>query len=220
MQLSRLMRHSWVWLAKDWTGFLRAPASAEVLYLVDRWRARGRPFIVANPATDDGVDDLRVGLALPDKRRIGLHIARTAAVCSAPPPTLRDVVASVPRAWQSRLQDLNAAARGVGLPLAFYGSLAWEYWSGTAYVRADSDVDLIFDAQAAPPLDPVLDFTEALSTDRDAPRFDGELILPGGAAVSWREFARRPDELLIKGRDGPALRHRQDIEALFAGAAK
>jgi phosphoribosyl-dephospho-CoA transferase len=115
---------------------------------------------------------------------------------------------------------VNAAARGVGLPLAFYGSLAWEYWCGTAYVRANSDVDLLFDAQSAPRLGPVMDFTKALSADRGTPRFDGELILPGGAAVSWREFARRPDELLMKGAYGPALRHRRYIEALFAGAVK
>jgi phosphoribosyl-dephospho-CoA transferase len=214
------MRHSWVWLAKDWTECLRGPASAEVLRLVEHWRALGRPFIVASPAPDDGEDDLRIGLALPDKRRIGVHIARRASVCSAPPPVLRDVVASAPRAWQSRLQDVNAGALAVGLPLAFYGSLAWEYWSGTAYVRANSDVDLLFDAEAAPRLGPVLDFTKALSADMGTPRFDGELILPGGAAVSWREFARQPNELLIKGAHGPALRHRQVIEGLFAGAAK
>ena len=110
-------------------------------------------------------------------------------------------------------------AHAVGLSVAVYGSLAWEYRCGTAYVRADSDVDLLFDGQAAPPLEPVLSFAQALSNDASAPRLDGELILPGGAAVAWREFARRPEELLIKGAGGPALCARASIEALFARAA-
>ena len=60
---------------------------------------------------------------------------------------------------------------------------------------------------------------EALSADASTPRLDGELILPGGGAVAWREFARRPDELLVKGAGGPALRPRPSVEALLTGAA-
>ena len=110
-------------------------------------------------------------------------------------------------------------AQTAGLSVAVYGSLAWEYRCGTAYVRADSDVDLLFDGQAAPSLGPVLTLARALSPDAGAPRLDGELILPGGAAVAWREFARRPEELLIKGAGGPALCARASIEALFERAA-
>ena len=110
-------------------------------------------------------------------------------------------------------------AQAAGLSVTVYGSLAWEYRCGTAYVRADSDVDLLLDAQATPPLEPVLTLARALSADAGAPRLDGELILPGGAAVAWREFGRRPEELLIKGAGGPALCPRGSIEALFARAA-
>jgi phosphoribosyl-dephospho-CoA transferase len=110
-------------------------------------------------------------------------------------------------------------AWAAGVSTAVYGSLAWEYRCGTAYVRADSDVDLLFDAKAAPPLGPVLDLAGALSTDAGAPRLDGELILPGDRAIAWREFARRPEELLVKSAGGPTLCTRLSIEALFARAA-
>jgi len=110
-------------------------------------------------------------------------------------------------------------AQAAGLSVTVYGSLAWEYRCGTAYVRADSDVDLLFDAQAAPLLGPVLTLAQALSADAGVPRLDGELILPGGAAVAWRELARQPEELLVKGAGGPALCARASIEALFARAA-
>jgi hypothetical protein len=65
----------------------------------------------------------------------------------------------------------------------------------------------------------VLDLAGALSTDAGAPRLDGELILPGDRAIAWREFARRPEELLVKSAGGPTLCTRLSIEALFARAA-
>src|SRR3954452_5956112 len=214
MQPDRLARHSWVWLAERWTGCLRGPAGAETVALAESWQALGRPFVVASPAAHDDGDDLRLGLALPDKRRVGLHPAPAAVVLSAPPPSLRAVIVHVPVAWRARLRQVDAAAEAAGLPVAVYGSLAWEHWCGTAYAHSDSDVDLLFDAQAAPPLGPVLDFAEMLSADAGTPRLDGELILPEGRAVAWREFARRPDELLIKGAGGPVLLARLSVEAL------
>jgi len=219
MQPDPLTRHSWVWLAEGWAGCLRGQPTAGAIALAERWRGLDRPFIVASPGTHDGVDDLRLGLALPDKRRIGLHLPRRAVARSAPPPSLREVIAQAPAAWQPRLREVKAMAHAVGLSTAVYGSLAWEYRCGTAYVRADSDVDLLFGAHTAPPLEPVLTLAQALSADASAPRLDGELILPSGTAVAWREFARRPEELLIKGAGGPALCPRASIEALFTRAA-
>ena len=219
MRPDPLARHSWVWLTECWKAHLRGPTGTETVALAERWQALGRPFVVASPAAHDDGDDLRLGLALPDKRRVGLHLAPAAVVRSAPPPSLRAVIVHVPAAWRARLRQVDAAAEAAGLPVAVYGSLAWEHWCGVAYVRPDSDVDLLFDAQAAPPLGPVLDFVDALSADAHTPRLDGELILPGGAAVAWRELARRPDELLVKGTGGPALCPRPSVEALLTGAA-
>src|SRR3954468_5404415 len=219
MQPDPLTRHSWVWLAEGWAGRLRGRPTAETIALAERWRALDRPFIVASPGAHDSEDDLRLSLALPDKRRIGLHLPQAAVVRSAPPPSLREVVAQAPAVWRPRLREVESMAQAAGLSVAVYGSLAWEYRCSTAYVRADSYVDLLFEGKAAPSLGPVLTLARALSPDAGAPRLDGELILPGGAAVAWREFARRPEELLIKGAGGPALCTRASIEALFARAA-
>src|SRR4051794_38178101 len=106
MRPDPLTRHSWVWLAEGWAGCLRTSASTEVIALAERWRGLDRPFIVASPGAHDGEDDLRLGLALPDKRRIGLHLSRAAVVRSAPPPSLREVVAQAPAAWRSRLRQV------------------------------------------------------------------------------------------------------------------
>ncbi|MFL4990496.1 MAG: hypothetical protein ACJ8DV_04295, partial [Microvirga sp.] len=76
MQPDPLARHSWVWLAEGWTRCLRGRSTAEAIALAEQWRALDRPFIVASPGAHDGEDDLRLGLALPDKRRIGLHLPR------------------------------------------------------------------------------------------------------------------------------------------------
>jgi phosphoribosyl-dephospho-CoA transferase len=219
MRPDPLARHSWVWLDEGWAGCLRGRSTAEAIALAEQWRALDRPFIVASPGAHDAENDLRLGLALPDKRRIGLQLPRAAVVRSAPPPSLPEVVAQAPAAWRPRLWEVETMARAAGVSTAVYGSLAWEYRCSTAYVRADSDVDLLFDAKAAPPLGPVLDLARALSADAGAPRLDGELILPGDRAIAWREFARRPEELLVKSAGGPTLCTRLSIEALFARAA-
>src|SRR4051812_27304461 len=109
MQPDPLERHSWVWLAERWTAHLRGPAGSEKVVLAERWRALGRPFVVASPAAHDAGGDLRLGLALPDKRRIGLHLAPAAVVRSAPPPSLRAVITHVPVAWRARLRQVDAA---------------------------------------------------------------------------------------------------------------
>src|SRR4051812_37994632 len=127
MQPDPLARHSWVWLAEGWTRCLRGRSTAETIALAEQWRALDRPFIVASPGAHDGEDDLRLGLALPDKRRIGLHLPRAAVVRSAPPPSLLDIVAQAPAAWRPRLWEVETMAWAAGVSTAVYGSLAWEY---------------------------------------------------------------------------------------------
>jgi hypothetical protein len=52
-----------------------------------------------------------------------------------------------------------------------------------------------------------------------APRLDGEIALPGGDFVCWREFSARPAKILVKGADRVSLRPIEDIDALLSARA-
>jgi phosphoribosyl-dephospho-CoA transferase len=86
-----------------------------------------------------------------------------------------------------------------------FGSLLWQHLTGLPYLSGTSDLDLLWpvagavDARLLPAL---------AALDADAPmRLDGEIVLPDGRGVNWRELhAAAPDEaVLAKQRDGLAL---------------
>src|SRR3954468_5937914 len=208
-------RHDWVQLGDGWGGELRSPLTAEDRGEVESWRRRGLPLVGARRQPSDGGDDLRLGLALPDKRRIGVHVAASAAVAHAGPPALAAALASAPAAWRPLLGAVARAADALGVPCRVFGSLAWQHLSGLAYVRPGSDVDLLFAPRRWPTVEDLLAALERLG-DPGGPRLDGEILLPDGGAVAWRELASSPSKLLVKGPMDVTLRDRAAVAALFS----
>lgn len=181
-----VQRHDFVRLRAGWTNNLLSPLAATEQALVAEWVIAGRPFVVARRQPEDVNGTLRLGLALPDKRRIGFHLRSDAVARSAPPPLLADV--PMPASWQPSLTSLAAAATRAGVPARLYGSLAWQALTGLDYVRPDSsDVDLLFTPGDALALARLAVLLRPLA-GQDHPRLDGEIVLPGGLAVSWREW--------------------------------
>src|SRR3954451_23656587 len=131
-------RHDWVQLGEGWEGHLRAPLSAENSQEVESWRRRGLPLVVARRQPTDGEGDLRLGLALSDKRRVGVHVPAPAAVAHAGPPTLAAALASAPAGWRPRLGAVVRLGDALGAPARVFGSLAWQHLSGLRYLRPGS----------------------------------------------------------------------------------
>lgn len=48
------------------------------------------------------------------------------------------------------------------------------------------------------------------------PRLDGEVLLPDGGAVAWRELVARPARLMVKGPRDVSLRDYAAVAALFS----
>lgn len=206
-------RHGWVRLGEGWAGCLRSPlAEAERAEVAD-WCAVGRPLVIARGRPGDGAGELRLGLATSDKRRIGLHLVADAVAVRLEPLRLAEVVETAPEAWRSMLAELVRRAQDVGVTPAVYGSLAWQHRTGLGYVRPDSDIDLLFAPRERWQLDGVLDMLAAVGDG--SPRLDGEILLPDGAAVAWRELAGRPARLLVKGPAEVSLRDLPSVLALF-----
>lgn len=210
---TRWPRHGWVRLGEGWAASLRSPLTAAEATEVADWCAAGRPLVIARGWPGDGAGELRLGLATPDKRRIGLHVAVDAVAERWDPLPLAEAVDAAPEAWRAMLAELVRRAQDVGVTPAVYGSLAWQHRTGLGYVRPDSDIDLLFAPRERWQLDGLLDLLAAAGDG--TPRLDGEILLPDGAAVAWRELAGRPARLLVKGPAEVSLRDLPSVLTLF-----
>jgi phosphoribosyl-dephospho-CoA transferase len=205
-------RHGWAWLASDWPRHLRTPLPPDDEARVRAWSEAGHPVVVAGRGCGDGDDDVRLGLATPDKTRIALHLARAGVARLRPAPTLEEVNASLATVgWRDSLRVVAEVCRPAGLKTRVYGSVAWTHWSGLSFLRPGSDVDLLLEIGPESRLPRIDAALRSLLMVSDGPRLDGELVLPGGLAVAWREWAARPAEVLVKGCGAPRLVPRRNI---------
>ncbi|MGA1861062.1 malonate decarboxylase holo-[acyl-carrier-protein] synthase [Azospirillum sp. 11R-A] len=206
-------RHGWVRLGEGWADRLRSPLASAERAEAEDWCRAGRPLVIARGRPGDGEGELRLGLATPDKRRIGLHVAVDAVAERLEPLALAEAAVSAPEAWRRMLADLARRAQELGTAAAVYGSLAWQHRTGLRYVRPESDIDLLFAPHDRRQLEGLLELLMAVGND--SPRLDGEILLPDGAAVAWRELADRPARLLMKGAAEVGLRDLASVLALF-----
>lgn len=205
--MQRLRRHDLVWLraeARVESGGCCIDAAGDVAH----WRAAGRPLVCAR---GDGLTPgrVRLGLTLPGtgaRRRVALMAARSDVLRSAPPPLLTSLVDTLPAAFATPLRALALQCGALGSPPRVYGSLLWQWLSGEPCLRADSDIDLLFELEDAAVLPALLTL---LRNAGSLMRLDGE-VRCGAHAVAWRELAAAldgggPRRVLAKSDEGIAL---------------
>jgi phosphoribosyl-dephospho-CoA transferase len=221
-----LRRHDWVFLRPDWRRWLAAPLKAEEDSALALWLGEGRPLVVARREKHDSPGLLRLGLALPGKRRVGLALAAEAVTLSRRPPFLLDMIDTGAAFWPEAMRELAAAIAGAAPETRAFGSFAWQFFAADprmTYVTCDSDIDLLLEPAHSGRLRAWIALLQNFEKRWPAPRLDGEIALPGGDFVgdfvSWREFAARPQKIMVKGADGVSLRAIEDIDALFAARA-
>ena len=173
------------------------------------WCERGWPLVARRGNGTEPPGDLPLGLPLPPamgKRRLVFCLPPTAVQRRMPPPLLSEAAAGAPPAWRGTLAQLVAAAPGVRV----FGSLAWQYLTGLAYLTPASDLDLLWQLPASGPaalLDAIAEIAAAAPM-----RIDGEIVRADGAAANWRETASAP-EILVKSLHGVSLMPRHTFLA-------
>ena len=197
-----------------WDAMLRRHPGFANLPLVAEWAQLGRPVIVRRRMVGDFADSVPTALPLPPchgKRRLAFSFSSDAAIAALPPVLLRDAARTTPTEWRPVVAALLDFGDAIKVAPRVFGALLWEHATGLPYLTKQSDLDLLW---------PISDEGTALSlVDRlrrlDAEgtvRIDGELELPDGAGVNWRELAQsradRSDELLVKTMDGVEVRTR------------
>lgn len=217
--MRRPRRHDLVWLRARAAVDLTA-CSAAAADDVHAWRNASRPLVCAR---NDGLpaDRVRLGLTLPgtgERRRVSLVAARADIERSTPLPSLASLLATLPAAHRPLLHALAERCAALGVTPRVYGSLLWQSLSGEPCLRADSDLDLLFDLDHPAPQPALL---ALLRNAEGALRLDGE-IRCGAHAVAWRELAAAfdgsgPRRVLAKSDDGVAL---IDVAALWPARSR
>jgi phosphoribosyl-dephospho-CoA transferase len=197
-----------------WDAMLRRHPGFADLPLVADWARLDWPVIVRRRMVGDFVDSLPAALPLPPylgKRRLAFNFSSGEAVTALPPVLLCDAARTVPPEWQPVIGALVDLGDAVEIAPRVFGALLWQHTTGLPYLSARSDLDLLWsisDERTALSL-----VERLLRLDAESPvRLDGELELPDGAGVNWRELAQNRadpgDELLVKTMDGVEMRTR------------
>jgi phosphoribosyl-dephospho-CoA transferase len=211
-----LRRHALAYLrAPGWSEHLACPLDPAVLDAARSWFAAGRPAVVRRYASGE-TGGVPLGIPLPPqqgKRRLALRVGDAAVAKIAPPVALEAAIAAAPAAWAPRLRELDRRLAAAGVAARVYGSLAWQRLTGEAYVTPDSDVDLLLEPATHGELDACLQVLAEYAGG--PPRIDGEILLPSGAGVAWRELAARPREVLARSLAGVRLFQWADVDAAF-----
>jgi phosphoribosyl-dephospho-CoA transferase len=193
-------RHELLTVAPSlWRSVLASrPAVAAAPFLA-AWADNGWPVIVRRRMEGDHPDGVPAGVPLPPaagKMRIALTISEQAVLERSPPPSLLGVVHAAGRAWGPTIGALVALGSRHGVSPAAFGSLLWQYRTGLSYLSPQSDLDVLWPIRTDCEVGALV--ADIAAAERRAPmRIDGEVVLPDGEAVNWRELH------IALNQDGP-----------------
>lgn len=196
-----------------WAALLRRRADLHGLPHLADWAEAARPLIVRRRVPGEDGRLVPLGLPLPPadgKRRIGLALAAD-ALRPVSAPSLAQAAAQAPASWKATIEALlTLAGRHTLVPRPF-GALLWQTVTGLAYLSATSDLDLLWPCRDGIPAGLL---ARLAGIDAESPmRLDGEILLPDGGGVQWRELHEAPagGAVLAKYLDRVAMRPAADI---------
>ena len=197
-----------------WDAMLRCHPGIADLPLVADWARLDRPVIVRRRMVGDFADSVPTALPLPPchgKRRLAFSFSSDAAIAALPPVLLRDAARTTPTEWRPVVAALLDFGDAIKVAPRVFGALLWQHTTGLPYLSEQSDLDLLWQISDEHTALSLVDRLRRLDAEGTV-RLDGELELPDGAGVNWRELAQsradRSDELLVKTMDGVEVRTR------------
>lgn len=191
-----------VWLDEAGWNAAQATTEPQPKMAFRLWQSQSWPVIVRRADTDAAADEICLGLPLPpdedsgEKVRISLRALAAHIIKTAPAIELASVARSLSGPLRAPLAVLEHDA--ADMHLRVYGSLAMEAITGLPYVSSASDVDILFHPTSQRQLK---DGLAVLSRHAALLPLDGEIVFPGGAAVSWKEWRMaidHPAKVIVK----------------------
>ncbi|GEO99533.1 phosphoribosyl-dephospho-CoA transferase [Methylobacterium haplocladii] len=168
---------------------------------VAEWAEAGRPLIVRRFGPGEDRDRVPLGLPLPPadgKRRISLaFLAGDFAPYAT--PTLQDARTAAPASWCATIDLLIAVGVRYGIVPRPFGGLLWQAATGLAYLSDASDLDILWRLTTSTLPTGLLDGLARIA-DTAPMRLDGEILLPDGAGIHWRELLETPEGGEVLGK--------------------
>lgn len=184
-----LERHMLVWLSEEGWNAAQAITQPQHKLAFKLWRMQDWPLIVRRTDADAAPDQICLGLPLPpdedtgEKIRIALRAHAGHVRKMTPALDLAVVQRGAESSWRASLTAL--AREAAEMRLRVYGSMAMQTITELPYLSATSDVDILFHPISRTQLE---DGVSILSRHEALLPLDGEIVFPGGAAVSWKEW--------------------------------
>lgn len=218
MAVERLQRHDLLRVDPDgWRRMLASRADLARLPNVAAWGRHGWPVIVRRPLCGEAPELIPAAISLPSPARtrgIALQLQPADVIGRVAPISAQAAQPAAPASWRPTLAALAAIAEQFDTHARVFGSLLWQTLTGLRYVRANSDLDLMWRVRHAAQARALAAAIAEVAAGSPM-RIDGELLLPDGAAVHWREFRQATDQVLVKT---PHAVETRPLECLFAAA--
>lgn len=221
--MQALVRNQLVWLDPTAWALIDARVwDAQAREILAHWRTQGLPLVVCRQHTQTPPDQVCVGLPAPQqwsRRRLALTVSQDRITACAKLPTLLQVAQD--NQWGAVVLELSTALGRLGAPVHVYGSYAWQWLTGLAYVHDASDLDLSVHVDSFEMASQAV--ARLVRTDFHC-RIDGEIVFPQGEAIAWRELHQLlqgyTSQGLLKGRNTLRLAALEELRCLAHLAAE
>ena len=222
MNKFKCWRHRRVWIKPASIASIRALSEISLTErdFLENWVMSGRPLVgrAVNPCDQGGENLLPLGLMLhvPEapKKRLNLQADSTAILKIDEPLSIQVVMGNFSSDMASKVKSMLSRLADYPIQIHVFGSVFWSYEGGQNYMAENSDIDLLISPAQNCNLSKLAKALCSLSEDIDL-RLDGEFELLNGYSVSWREFASKATELLIKTDLGPKMMSRYQMMEEF-----
>lgn len=206
-------RHELAWLSRAGWQRLQATCSAADAGALAHWAAHDLPLVATRRTPGLAPEWLSLGLPAPNRwgrRRLALAGRLEEVVRTGGFPLLTAAAAGLPAASSAAIAAVAGALGRHADSVRIHGSHGWQLLTGLDSLQPASDLDLLLPAADAGLAD---ELCRRLAGCASAVRLDGELLLPEGAAVAWREWllAAPGARLLVKRLEGAELRRRDEL---------
>ena len=121
-----------------------------------------------------------------------------------PRVSLREAATSAPADWLGVIARLLAVGEDAGVEPCVFGALLWQHATGLEYLTGRSDLDLLWHMSGEAAAERLVQALTRLA-DAGSVRIDGEVVLPDGTGLHWRELAQAGSPaamVLVKRMDG------------------